>query len=139
MAVPGKTVRTSKGEAQLYLAKSEEFLHEAAEALPGERNDAAMLNAIHAAISATDAVTTALVGLRSADPDHQRAVDLLDQVAGNSAEIGIRVRQLRTLLVKKNRVEYESRRATPREARDAVERAARIVEWARGVVERARV
>jgi hypothetical protein len=98
-----------------------------------------MLNAIHAGISASDAVTVALVGRRSADPDHQRAVDLLEEVAPGSREIGMHVRQLRALLARKNVVEYESRRATAREAADAVERAHRLVTWARQTVERARV
>jgi hypothetical protein len=98
-----------------------------------------LLNAIHAAISALDAVTAALAGLRSADPDHQRAVDLLEEVASGSEEITTRVRQTRQLLARKNMVEYESRRATAKEARDAVERASRIVDWAAVTVRRARV
>ncbi len=135
----GKTVAVAKAEAKLYLGKAEEFLAEATVALAGDRRDAAMLNAIHAAISATDAVTAALAGRRSADPDHQRTVDLLQQVAAGSDEVGTRVRQLRTLLAKKNAVEYESRKATPREARDSVERADRVVGWAREVVQRAKL
>jgi len=135
----GKTVSVAKARARLYFAKAKEFLTEATVALEGDRHDAAMLNAIHAAISATDAVTAALAGRRSADPDHQRAVDLLQQVAAGSDEVGTRVRQLRTLLAKKNAVEYESREATPREARDSVERADRVVRWAREVVERAKL
>ena len=98
-----------------------------------------MLNAIHAAISASDAVTAVLAERRSADPDHQRAVDLLEEVAGQSGEIKARVRQLRMLLAKKNVVEYESRRATAKEAADSVERAERFVEWASEIVRRARV
>ena len=43
-------------------------------------------------------------------------------------------RQLRALLARKNAGEYESRRATAKEAADAVARATRLVEWARGVV-----
>jgi hypothetical protein len=43
------------------------------------------------------------------------------------------------LLGKKNIVEYESRRATAKEALEAVDRAARVVEWSRTLVERARI
>jgi hypothetical protein len=96
--------------------------------------DAAMLNAIHAAISATDAVTVALAGQRSADPDHGRAADLLDEVGGGSSEVSAHARQLRQLLARKNVVEYESRRAAAGEAMDAVKRADRLVAWATGVV-----
>ena len=139
MARLAKTVSVSRAESAPYLAKAEQFVEEARAALDSSRDDAAMLNAVHAAISALDAVTVALAGLRSADPDHQRAVDLLEEVASGSEEIKTRVRQTRQLLAKKNMVEYESRRATAKEARDAVERASRIVDWAAVTIQRARV
>ncbi len=134
-----KTVVTSRGEASLYLAKAEQFVEQAQSAVDSSRHDAAMLNSIHAAISAADAVTVALSGRRSADPDHRSAVDLLEEVGGKSETIGTRVKQLRTLLAKKNVVEYESRRATGKEAAEAVARAVTIVEWARETVRRARI
>lgn len=139
MAKGSKTVSVSRAESRLYLAKAQQFVTEGRTALDASRNDAALLNAIHAAISASDAVTVALSGQRSKDPDHQRAIDLLEESAGGSEEIKSRVRQMRQLLAKKNMVEYESRRATAKEARDAVERATRIVNWAAVTVQRARV
>jgi HEPN domain-containing protein len=135
-----KTVAVPRAEARLYLGKAEQFLQEARSALERSRHDAALLNAIHAAISGSDAVTAVLAERRSADPEHQRAVDLLEEVAGQSEEIKTRVRQLRMmLLAKKNIVEYESRQGTAKEAVESVERAERFVEWARQVVDRARV
>lgn len=122
-----------------YLSKAEQFLEEATIAAEASRHDAAMLNAVHAAISASDAVTVVLAGRRSADPDHQRAADLLEQVAGSSTEIRTRVRQLRGILARKNSVEYEARRATGKDAADAVARAARFVGWAAETVGRARL
>jgi len=107
--------------------------------LDSGRNDAALLNAIHAAISGTDAATVALAGVRSLDPDHQRAADLLEEVAGSAPEGRERVRQLKALLARKNAVEYESRKATAKDARDGVERGGRIVDWARDVVVKARL
>src|SRR5437588_11852057 len=61
-AVPerAKTVVTSRAEASLYLGKTDQFVEQARSALEGSRNDAAMLNAIHAAISAADAEDVAL-------------------------------------------------------------------------------
>lgn len=137
MPKPGNVVLTPRAETHLFLAKAREFASEARSALEAARNDAAMLNAVHAAISGSDAVTVALAGRRSADPDHQAAVSLLEQVARGSEELDTRVRQLRGLIQKKNLVEYESRRATSKEASDAVQRAERFVEWTAAVVERA--
>ncbi len=130
---------TSRREASLYLAKAEQFVEQAQVARESSRHDAAMLNSIHAAISAADAVAVALSGRRSADPDHQRAVDLLEEVGGRSESITIQVRQLRALLAKKNAVEYESRRATAKEAAEAVARAVRIVEWVGETVRRTKL
>ena len=62
------------------------------------RHDACLLNAIHAAISAADAVTVVLAGRRSADPDHQRAADLLEEMGASTPASKERVRQLRALL-----------------------------------------
>ena len=135
----GKTTQVRRGEARLYLDKADQFVEQARFGLDAGRNDAALLDAIHAAISGTDAVTIALAGVRSSDPDHQRAADLLEEVAGSAPEVRERARQLRALLARKNTVEYESRKASAREARDGVERAGRIVDWAKGVLQNARL
>lgn len=128
-------METPRSEARLYLAKAEQFATEATAAMEGSRYDAAMLNAVHAAISATDAVCVALAGRRSADPDHQRAADLLQEIGEKSKEVTNNVKQLRMLLAKKNVVEYESRRCSSREAAEAVKRAARFVHWASQTIE----
>ena len=128
-------METPRSEALLYLAKAKQFSAEATAAMKGSRNDAAMLNAVHAAISATDAVCVALAGRRSADPDHQRAADLLQEIGGKSKDVTTSVKQIRMLLAKKNVVEYESRQASSREASEAVKRAARFVSWASKTVE----
>ena len=134
MGPKAKRTNADRRQASSHLAKAEQFLR-ASERSAGESDhDAAMLNAIHSAISAADAVTVALAGVRSTDPDHQRVADLLREVAGASGEIRGQVTQLRRLLARKNLVEYESRRARAAEASDALKRASRFVAWARGVI-----
>jgi len=134
-----KIVKTPRAQAQLYLAKAMQFSAEATSALKSSRNDAAMLNAVHAAISATDAVCVALGGQRSGDPDHQRAADLLEEIGGKSAGIAGTVQQLRMILAKKNVVEYEARQTTPKEASEAVKRSERFVKWADQTIRDARL
>jgi len=51
-------------------------------------------------------------------------VTLLEEVAGDSEPVRLRARQLLMLIEKKNAVEYESRRASSDEARQAVDRQA---------------
>lgn len=135
----GKTAQVRRSEAKLYLDKAVQFIEQARSGLESGRNDAALLDAIHAAISGTDAATVALAGVRSADPDHRRAADLLEEVASSAPEARDRVRQLRALLGRKNAVEYESRKASVKDALDGVERAGRIVDWAKDVVAKARL
>src|SRR5438477_7924817 len=135
----GKTVQVRRNGARLYLDKAIQFIEQARSGLDSGRNDAALLDAIHAAISGTDAATVALAGVRSVDPDHQRAADLLEEVAASAPEVRERARQLKALLARKNAVEYESRKASAKDARDGVERAGRIVDWAKDVVAKARL
>ncbi|TMC04731.1 MAG: HEPN domain-containing protein [Chloroflexi bacterium] len=135
----GKTVQVRRNGARLYLDKAIQFIEQARSGLDAGRNDAALLDAIHAAISGTDAVTTALAGVRSTDPDHQRAADLLEDIVASAPEDRQRARQLRSLLARKNAVEYESRKTSLKEARDGVERAGRIVDWAKDVLASARL
>jgi HEPN domain-containing protein len=135
----GKTSQVRRGEARLYLDKAVQFIEQARSGLDADRNDAALLDAIHAAISGTDAVTIALAGVRSTDPDHQRAADLLDEVVASAPESRGQARQLRALLARKNTVEYESRKASVKDARDGVERAGRLVDWAKEVLAKARL
>ena len=133
----GKTVQVRRGEARLYLEKSIQFLEQARTGLDASRNDAALLDAIHAAISGADAATIALGGVRSSDPDHQRAADLLEEIAGSEGRE--RARQLRALLGRKNTVEYESKKASAKDSRDGIDRARRIVDWSKEVLTNARL
>jgi HEPN domain-containing protein len=134
-----KRISVPRQEAVSHLAKAEQFLRTAEVAQKDGFNDAAMLNAIHAGISAIDAVTVTLAGIRSTDPDHARAADLLDEVAAGPGEARASARQLRQLLGRKSAVEYQSKRAASGEAADAVKRARRLFDWSRGVVSQAKL
>ena len=133
-----KRVNVERRQAPAFMAKADEFAEAARSSLQAGRKDAAVLEAIHAAISATDAVTCALAGTRSTDPDHARAADLLEET-GPRGDVANHAKQLRQLLSNKNAVEYESRRTTSREAADAVKRAERFVDWARGLIAASRL
>jgi hypothetical protein len=117
-----------RNAARKYLAKAGEFLATAETALGDERWNAAGLNAIHAGISAADAVVVASAGVRSAAKDHGAIVDLLqssvDRVPAAS------MRQLSGLLGMKNTVEYEQRLLKASEARTLVQQAGRFCAWA---------
>lgn len=134
-----KTHEVPKAKARSHLAKANEFLAAAVAARDEEQHNAALLLAIHAGLSAGDAVTVALEGVRSTDPDHLRAADLLEAVARQSEDVRERTAQLRGLLKLKKLVEYEDRRVSAREAETGTKRAERLAQWAVAQIERARI
>ncbi|MDP2234323.1 MAG: hypothetical protein Q8K89_11850 [Actinomycetota bacterium] len=123
-----RTRPANKSDSRLYLAKAQEFLAQATEALHSERWDAAGLSAIHAGISAGDAVLAYHGGVRSAGQDHRSAVDLVLSIMGSQADEP--AKHLKRLIAKKNAVEYEQRRLTRAEAVELEAHARRFLAWA---------
>ena len=106
----------------------------AREAQDAERWNAAGLNAVHAAICASDAVLIAVTGLRSSSQDHRAVIKLLQaEVRDFPSE---RERQLKGLLGVKNRIAYEQSLLREAESRVLVDQAERFTSWAEEVVRR---
>ncbi len=121
-----------RGDAKKYLSKAREFSEGASDALANGKWNVAGLAAIHAGISAADAVIVAFGAKRSASKDHGAAVDLVHRTTDAGAA---QIRQLTGLLAMKNTVEYEQRLLTQSEARTLVEQSSRFVKWAATVVD----
>ena len=58
------------------------------------------------------------------------AAALLEEVGRNSSEYRTKANQLRALINQKNRVEYEDKPASRKDAQDAADRCERLVLWA---------
>lgn len=123
----GKRTRSNPAAAGNFFAKAEQFLAEGNTALASQHFDSALLLAIHAAISANDAATSHIGHVRSTDPDHLRAAELLWSVTGDADK----ARQLRALIRLKNDVEYASARTSAKAAADAIARAEGFLGWVR--------
>ena len=135
MAKQSKTRSVSEQQVRAYLEKSGEFLRRSRASLAEEESNAASLLAVHAAISANDAVTGQYGQKRSAGEDHQKAADLLREVAPTGArEWHLQANRLNRIVGKKNLVAYESRHLTSKESSWLVEQAERFVGWAKEVV-----
>jgi len=130
--VTGKTRRTPPAEAFAYLRMAEEFLAVSQRCLEEGLLKAAGLNAVHAAISAADAVCVFEVRERSSSFRHEDAAELL--LGSGAPGAREKAAQLGAVLALKNLVEYESRLLRDGEARPLVKRASRLVEWASGVL-----
>ena len=127
---PQRTKTVSSAQVRSYAAKAEEFLEAAASDLASGRNVAATSLAIHAGISAADAVCGARLGRRAAGVDHDEVLVLLRRAGPDGTQIE---RDLRRLLPLKTKAEYEPDDIAPSVAASAVERAQRCSAVARRV------
>jgi hypothetical protein len=131
LARPLRTRPVTIAQVRAYTAKAREFAEAAASDLGAGRNIAATSLAIHAGISAADAICGARLGVRAAGEDQVLA--LLGQAGPDGAEVA---RDLRRLLPLKTRAEYEPDDIAGSTAAKAVERAQRCVAVAQRVANR---
>ncbi|HKZ59848.1 MAG TPA: hypothetical protein VJ547_08395 [Candidatus Thermoplasmatota archaeon] len=94
---------------------------------------AAGLNAVHAAISAADAVCVLRLHERATGEQHDEAADLLGLSGAPDARD--KALQFAAILDLKSRIAYEVRPPSKGECEVLVRRATRFVEWAVAVVE----
>lgn len=126
-----RTRSVSRAQVRGYAGKAQEYLDAAAANLADGRYIAATSLAVHAGISAGDAICGARTGRRSADQDHARSVALLGE-AGPDGKAA--VRPLGRLLTLKTRAEYEPDDVSKTIATKAVRAATEIVAIAQPAV-----
>jgi HEPN domain-containing protein len=120
--------------ARRYLHKAQEYLDSAQDNLDLERATPAAGDAIHAGISAKDAIVTALTGATSKAKDHAKAVRELRQALGVHTEAAAAERALRDLVSMKGDVEYGTTLITLAKAEPLVRRARSLVDLAATLV-----
>ncbi|MFQ6052501.1 MAG: HEPN domain-containing protein [Candidatus Hydrothermarchaeota archaeon] len=123
-----KVGKSSKEDYMKFLKKADEFFEVMQESLKKEKWNAAGLNAIHAGISANDALLTFHFGLRSISPKHDDAVRLLTSMMKRD-ETEAKAKHLRKLISMKNRVEYEGRLFSKKDAESLAKHAERFLNW----------
>ena len=127
--MPGRSERLPKEKAGVYLRKAEDFGVAMRASLERGAWHGATVTAVHCVISACDAVCVHTLGERSRGESHEQLTLLLKRVGGDE-----NVRQVAAVLQMKNVAEYEAREISPADARDAVKRAERVLEWARAAL-----
>ena len=112
----------------IYLKKAKDFYQSMLRAY-GEGNwHSVGLEAIHCAISSTDALLVCRGGIRSTSQSHFDTADLLiSQLKTEDSKKNARL--LVKILEMKNLVEYEDRIFTQKEAADALRHTERYFEW----------
>lgn len=134
--MPPKEVRTTsvpKSDYINYLKKAEEFLSTVQESLIKAKWNAVGLNAIHAGISASDAVLVCLHGVRSTNPKHDDVIRLFSALVKHK-DIEQNINHLRSLIAMKNIVEYDQRLITQSEAMSLSKHAERFLAWVKSIL-----
>src|SRR5579864_6408155 len=89
---------------------------------------------VHCVISACDALTVQRTGQRWSGQDHGGVVGMVEELGLPDADHV--VRQVARVLEAKNRVEYESREFTEREAESVRQSASRVTKWVSSLLPR---
>lgn len=128
-----QTRQIDKSAARVFWNRASQCATVMNEVLERGQWEAAGVNAVHAAISANDAVLAGRRGVKSVSPDHKDTVRVL--LAQFKDKDGRKAaKRLGTILARKSRVEYEEKRFTEREARELVLDTSRFLEWAKSVL-----
>jgi HEPN domain-containing protein len=123
-----------RNHARSFLKKAEEYLASAEDNLAAARHPPAAADAIHAGISAKDAIVTALTGSTSKGKDHATAANELKQALGKRPQAATAEKALRELLSAKGDVEYGVALVTAAKAEPLVRRARSLAELAIQIV-----
>lgn len=120
--------------ARNFLRKAQEYLAAAEDSLAAGRHTPAAGDAIHAGISAKDAIVTALTGASSKGKNHAVAAGELKQALGKRPDAPAAERALRELISAKSDVEYGVALVTATKAEPLVRRAKTLVDLAVQIV-----
>lgn len=123
-----------RNHAKAYLKKAEEYLASAEDNLTAGRFTPAAGDAIHAGISAKDAIVTVLTGTTRKGKDHAAAPKELRLALGQRTEAATAERALRELVSAKTDVEYGVALVQRTKAEDLVRRARSLLDLANAVV-----
>lgn len=91
--------------------------------------NAAVVNAIHCAISCADSLTIFYLGFRYTGTKHHDVVQLLQKLELNKKELNKKIQQISTLLSIKTLAEYEDRLMNEKDAINAKKICERVYSW----------
>jgi len=113
-----------------YQKKAQDFYKAMLQAEKSEYWNAVGLNAVHCAISISDALLVKFRGIRSISKNHMVVVDILKQNL-NLRDINSKISTLKRILAKKSLIEYDSAIFTKSDAQDIMKQSERFYLWAR--------
>lgn len=123
-----------RNHSKSFLQKAEQYLASADDNLAMDRPTPAAGDAIHAGISAKDAIVTALTGTTNKGKDHTTATREFKRALGDRPEAPAAAKALRELLSAKTDVEYGADLVTQSKAEPLVRRARTLADLAVQIV-----
>jgi hypothetical protein len=123
-----KTKVIERSEYKTYLKKASEFYDIMLQAKERGKWNAVGLNAVHCAISSSDAMLVFYAGIRSTSDNHLSVIALLSNSV-RLPEVKSKCETLRKILVKKSIIEYENRDFTQKEALEILKLTERFYIW----------
>lgn len=130
-----KTRTVDKNKYKNYLIKTNQFLSSMRNALAENNWNAVGLNAVHAVISANDALCVYYHGVRCVSEKHADAGKILVSLF-NTKEAKEKSIHLIWLINHKNLVEYDDRLFQEKEAKQAAKHTERFIDWVRNKIPR---
>ncbi len=116
-----------KARYSIYLARAREFARQMDRAAADRAWNSVGLLGVHCVISSCDALTVRRAGQRWSGQDHAGVVGMVRSLDLPKSDVVLR--QVAQVLERQNRVEYEAREFTEREAVEVRLQAARILRW----------
>ena len=129
-----KTRSVGKYLYKNYLKKAEEYFDAMNNQFDKQNFNACVLNAIHCAISSSDALTIFFKGVRHAGEKHEDVIKLLLDLDLDREVLASKTRHLSNLLTIKNQVEYEEKLTTENGAEIAKKNAERFFIWVKDIL-----
>ncbi|MFA4874662.1 MAG: hypothetical protein WC956_06880 [bacterium] len=129
-----KTAIADKRDSENYMKRSMELRQSMRNNLVLENWNALVIDAVHAVISANDALTVALAGVRCTSSNHLDAVELLKQSI--SKELQPDIARLARVISIKSHVEYGPSLVTRTEAEKIAKDAERFIDWTESVLQK---
>ncbi len=111
----------------VYFDKAEAFFRAMTAAYRDENRYSTGLEAVHCAISATDALLAKRFGIRCTGKDHRDVIRLIQERMGPQSKEQAAL--LSRIINMKNQIEYEDRMFTAKEAEEIFKRTDRYYNW----------
>ena len=121
----GRTKQCAPADIRARLKDASDFLEAADVLSEPSKGDVVATNAIYSAIASADVICCVRLGQRSNDQNHRAAIDLLNKVNPEFANL------LRRALDRKQQAGYESRNLADSDAASCVEQARKLFAHAR--------